>query len=205
MPGLNSNEQPKAEANIPQPPKFKQTTNAQQESKPSATDKSVEQLQTGLASIPNYFLPAKFRHEYTKTTEETTQSILNMLRTNFHTHPHLWSFVVSQLLVLGPPVAFFLVGLAIFTTFAAGVFTFFALLVLGPVLMLTAFLGVCLWGWSWAVWYAWDTVHKFYRISRAPLMARRDKNDAGMVKRQNMPEYHPGFKKESFAEQAIER
>ncbi|BDD59499.1 hypothetical protein MPDQ_007263 [Monascus purpureus] len=204
MPGLNPKEQPKAEANIPQPPKFKQTTNAQ-ESKPSATDESVQQPQTGLASIPNYFLPPKFRREYAKTAEETTQSILDVLRRNFHAHPHLWSFVISQLLVSGPPVAVFLVGLAILTTFAAGVITFFALLVLGPVLMLTGFLGVCLWGWSWAVWYAWDTVRGFYFISRAPLPTGGEKNDKERVKKQNTPEYHSGFKKESFAEEAIER
>ncbi|KAI9929913.1 hypothetical protein ASPWEDRAFT_23642 [Aspergillus wentii DTO 134E9] len=93
-----------------------------------------EILSATLTLIDTYILPPR-----------TRSAILRIAAS----HPHLTSLLLCQLICSGIPVALFGMGVVITAVIAATLFACVALLVLGPVLMVTGFMGLCLWGWAW--------------------------------------------------------
>ncbi|RAL02107.1 seipin co-factor family protein [Aspergillus ibericus CBS 121593] len=67
-------------------------------------------------------------------------------------HPVLATFVLAQVLFSGIPVCLFVGGVVASAALAAGVFTCFALLVLGPVVVVTTLVAVGVWGSGWVVY-----------------------------------------------------
>ncbi|EAW17981.1 seipin co-factor family protein [Aspergillus fischeri NRRL 181] len=65
------------------------------------------------------------------------------------THPLLTTFFLCQFVCSCIPVIIFLIGATIAGAIAVVVFSCFALLVLGPVLVATTVTGLFLWGWGW--------------------------------------------------------
>ncbi|KAH1493915.1 hypothetical protein LV164_004491 [Aspergillus fumigatus] len=65
------------------------------------------------------------------------------------THPLLTTFFLCQFVCSCIPVVIFLIGTTIAGGIAVVVFSCFALLVLGPVLVATTITGLFLWGWGW--------------------------------------------------------
>ncbi|GIK00303.1 hypothetical protein Aspvir_004325 [Aspergillus viridinutans] len=65
-------------------------------------------------------------------------------------HPLLTTFLLCQFVCSCIPVTIFLIGAVVAGGIAVVVFSCFALLVLGPVLVATTVAGLFLWGWGWA-------------------------------------------------------
>ncbi|GFF61456.1 hypothetical protein IFM61606_07307 [Aspergillus udagawae] len=65
-------------------------------------------------------------------------------------HPLLTTFLLCQFVCSCIPVTIFLIGALVAGGIAVVVFSCFALLVLGPVLVATTVAGLFLWGWGWA-------------------------------------------------------
>ncbi|RHZ48611.1 seipin co-factor family protein [Aspergillus thermomutatus] len=65
-------------------------------------------------------------------------------------HPLLTTFLLCQFVCSCIPVTIFLIGAVVAGGIAVVVFSCFALLVLGPVLVATTVAGAFLWGWGWA-------------------------------------------------------
>ncbi|PKX97070.1 seipin co-factor family protein [Aspergillus novofumigatus IBT 16806] len=92
-------------------------------------------LSSILSFLDTYILPAHLRAA--------------VLETAF-THPLLTTFFLCQFVCSCIPVMIFLIGAMIAGGIAVVVFSCFALLVLGPVLVATTVTGLFLWGWGWA-------------------------------------------------------
>lgn len=62
------------------------------------------------------------------------------------------STIICQLLCCGVPLLIFLAGLCVFAAVAIALWAVLSLVVLGPVLLVTSFMGVSLWGWGWVLY-----------------------------------------------------
>jgi hypothetical protein len=92
-------------------------------------------LHSILAFLDTYILPPHLR----ATIFETALA-----------HPLLTTFLLCQFVCSCIPVMIFLIGAMVAGGIAVVVFSCFALLVLGPVLVATTVAGLFLWGWGWA-------------------------------------------------------
>ena len=179
MPGIPDSTPPQSKpesqeetSNPASPIKAKQTAPPPQNERRAEPGSIDESKHPGkiLADLSDSVLAPQFqsvqKNQYVQSTKATGLTVLNNFKTSFKAHPQLWTLVFAQLLLSGVPVALFLIGLAITTTIAVSVFTFFAFLVLGPVLAITGFLGFCLWGWSWAAWVVSNALWTWYASER---------------------------------------
>ncbi|RLM00912.1 hypothetical protein CFD26_108437 [Aspergillus turcosus] len=96
---------------------------------------SVLVLHSILAFLDTYILPPRLR----ATILETALA-----------HPLLTTFLLCQFVCSCIPIMIFLIGAMVAGGIAVVVFSCFALLVLGPVLVATTVAGLFLWGWGWA-------------------------------------------------------
>ncbi|RHZ74251.1 hypothetical protein CDV55_108229 [Aspergillus turcosus] len=92
-------------------------------------------LHSILAFLDTYILPPRLR----ATILETALA-----------HPLLTTFLLCQFVCSCIPIMIFLIGAMVAGGIAVVVFSCFALLVLGPVLVATTVAGLFLWGWGWA-------------------------------------------------------
>ncbi|PWY91420.1 hypothetical protein BO94DRAFT_544806 [Aspergillus sclerotioniger CBS 115572] len=76
----------------------------------------------------------------------------NKISATVTAHPILATFLFVQVLFSGIPVCMFVVGALVSAVFAVAVFSCFAMLVLGPVVVGTTLVAVGVWGSGWVVY-----------------------------------------------------
>lgn len=62
------------------------------------------------------------------------------------------TLIICQLLCCRMPLLIFLAGLCVFAAVAMVLWAVLSLVMLGPVLLVTSFMGVSLWGWRWVLY-----------------------------------------------------
>ncbi|PYH41715.1 seipin co-factor family protein [Aspergillus saccharolyticus JOP 1030-1] len=95
--------------------------------------------------------------------KEKATALLPHLKRIATTHPLLATFLLAQIICSGIPLCLVLGGVMMAASVAAAVVAGLAMLVLGPVLVVTFLLGLGVWGWGWALVWFWRKVGRVVR------------------------------------------
>ncbi|KAJ6169009.1 hypothetical protein N7497_001852 [Penicillium chrysogenum] len=66
--------------------------------------------------------------------------------------PAATSLIVCQMICCGVPILVFLAGVLVFAAVSILLWAVLSLLILGPVLLVTSMMGMCMWGWGWILY-----------------------------------------------------
>ncbi|CAP99627.1 hypothetical protein E8E15_004800 [Penicillium rubens] len=66
--------------------------------------------------------------------------------------PAATSLIVCQMICCGVPILVFLAGVLVFAVVSILLWAVLSLLILGPVLLVTSMMGMCMWGWGWILY-----------------------------------------------------